>query len=129
MSAIKTEYGRNWAVDRILNGDDHPELQYVLIGSGDSDPVESDTELDMEEYKASVEDTNANIYKVGDLPGTYRVDITVSGGVEVDADTSISEFGIETADQDLVYREVRDPTVISSGERISFEIEVEFVNV
>jgi len=129
MSAIKTEYGRDWAVDRILHGDDYPELQYVLIGSGDSDPVESDTELDMEEYKASVEDTNANIYKVGNLPGTYRVDITVSGGVEVDADTSISEFGIETAEQNLVYREVRDPTVISSGERISFEIEVEFVNV
>ena len=129
MSGIQTEYGRDWAVDRILNGDDVPEIQYVALGSGDTDPVESDTALESEEYQASTEDANANIYKVSDLPGTYRVDVTVSGGVEVDPDTSVSEFGVKTADEDLVYREVRSPTIISGGERISFEIEVEIVNV
>jgi len=129
MSAIQTEYGRDWAVDRILFGDDYPELEYIAIGSGETDPVEGDEELEEQEYVASFEDTNANIYKVDELPGTFRIDITVSGGVEIDADTSISEFGILTAEENLVYRETRDPTVISSGERISFEIETELINV
>ncbi len=129
MSAIQTEYGRDWAVGRILHGDDHPPLEYIAVGSGDSDPVDGDEELEEQEYVASFDDSNANIYTVDELPGTFRVDITVSGGVEVDPDTSISEFGIMTEDENLVYRETRDPTVISSGERISFEIETELINV
>lgn len=128
MPSLKTEHGRDWTVERLLNGDDEVELKYIAVGTGNTDPAEEDVELESEEYETTFDDSNANLYIVGDLPGTYRANITISGGVEVPADTEITEFGIKDENGDLVYREVRSGTTITSGERISFEIEIEVIN-
>ncbi len=128
MSSIVTEFGRNWIVDRIIHGDEYPEQQYIAVGTGDSDPIESDEELEDQVHISSFEDGNANLYVIDEAAGVYRADITISGGIEVDPGTEISEFGILTEDEDLVYRETRDSTTIGSGARISFELEVEFIN-
>ena len=128
MSSIVTEFGRDWVVDRIIQGDEYSEQQYIAVGTGTTDPTEDDIELEEQVYSASFEDANANLYSIDEAAGIYRADITVSGGIEVDPGTEISEFGILTENQDLVYRETRDPTTIGPGGRISFELEVEFIN-
>lgn len=129
MPSLKTEHGRMWSVNRIVNGDSYPELTDIAVGTGTTDPTESDTQLESEEYRTTFSDANANIYVVSGGTGAYRVNVTLSGGTEVLADTSVSEFGIFDANGDLVYRETRSPTTIASGERISFEIEIQLTNV
>jgi len=128
MSSIVTEFGRDWIANRVIHGDEYPEQQYIAVGTGTTDPTELDTELEQQVYSVSFENANANIYTVDEAAGVYRADITISGGIEVDPGTDISEFGILTEDEDLVYRETRDSTTIGSGARISFELEVEFIN-
>lgn len=127
-SSAVTTFGKNYYVNRTVDGDSYPEQTKMVVGSGTTSASESDTSLETLEYEAQFTDANANLYKVASADGVYRANIEISGGVEVPAGTDIAELGIKTSNDDLVYREVRNVTTIRAGERISFEIEIEFIN-
>lgn len=127
-SSAVTNFGRNYIVNRVLDGDGAPEQTKIAVGTGTTTASASDSSMESEEHVSDFSDGNANLYKVAGADGIYRANIEISGGVEVPAGTDVTEFGIKTSNGDLVYREVRNATTVGSGERISFELEIEFIN-
>ena len=129
-SSAVTSYGLDWKVDRILDGDSHPSPDKIAVGTGTKEATESDTSLESQSYEAAFSDIEADIYSVeaGSADGIYRANITVSGDVEVPGGTDITEIGLFDANGNLYYREVRAVTTVGSGERISFEVEVDLIN-
>lgn len=97
-------------------------MDTVAVGDGTSAPNSSDTSLSNNLFEADTTSNNVTIER-GGATGEIRVTIEFTGGVEVPADSDISEFGLKTNTGTLVYREVRDSAVnVASGETKIIEI-------
>jgi len=100
-------------------------LDVVALGTGTATPTETDTSLANEVYRATKSDSNVSIDLSGSEPGEIVARITVSGGTEVSAGTTITEIGL-LGDQDtLLYRETFSGVTIDSGDRKTFEFAIE----
>lgn len=120
MASTFTDDGEEWASEIF-----DQNLGIIAVGTGSSSPTEGDTALDNEIYRASTSDSNVSI-DVGAGVGEVVCQITVSGGTEVPAGTTITEFGLYSLDgNDFLYREVPDTgTTVASGDRRTFEFEL-----
>lgn len=124
MSEIVPDDGKEWLSDRVADGVDPPNA--VAVGIGTAEVSSGDQSLDDEEYRATVDQSNASVSSVDGEP-ELRAQISVAGGTEVDPGTEISELGLFTEDGIMAYREVRDePEVIDDGQRVSFDFRIEF---
>lgn len=123
MAAIIPDVGREYIADRI-------EFFEFAIGTGTTQPTGADTSLETEIYRADSNDTNCT-FEDTSADGEVLAKLTVSGGTEVPANTTVSEFGLFCNDpaNTMVYREVRSGTNVESGARVTFEIELDVVTV
>lgn len=127
MATIIPNVGLDWVANNSVPSKEVPELQYVAVGTGTTAPAVDDTALESEIYRSDIANSNASITKSSST-GTVRVSITVSGGTEVPAGSDITELGVFTESDDLIYREVRNTITIKNGERITFEFTIGFAN-
>lgn len=137
MATITPDEGLEFTADRIIGAPEMEgwELWQVAVGTGSTSPQNTDTQLDVEEYRGDRDDSIVSI-EDSSIDGRIIARITISGGTEVPAGTTITEFGLFAADSDnapaddtadaddrLLHREVRDSGVtIDSGDRKTFEI-------
>lgn len=137
MATITPDEGLEFAADRIIGAPevDGWELYQVAVGTGSTSPQNTDTQLAAESYRGNRSDSIVSI-EDSSIDGRIIARITISGGTEVPAGTTVTEFGLfathpnnppddDTADADdrLLHREVRDSGVtIDSGDRKTFEI-------
>lgn len=123
-------------VDEKLLADTSNDLEVfqVAVGDGTTAVSEFNTQLDNELYRANKTFSNLDIVDVS-TEGEFDARITISGGTEVPAGTTLTEFGIflcdpadpppddtEDAKDTLLHREVRSGVTLESGDRKTFEI-------
>jgi len=141
MATLTPDEGLEFTADKLL---DDPsvanwEMYQVAVGSGSANLDNNNTQLDNEEYRANKDDSNISIQD-SSIDGRITVKITISGGTEVPAGTTITEFGIFAVDptdtplptdgttdsKDIIlHRELRGGVTLSSGDRKTFEIPYE----
>lgn len=92
----------------------------VAVGTGTATPTASDTELENEVYRTSTDGPNASVANTS-TDGQLTVTITVSGGTELTAGTAVTELGVFSPDDVLLYRETRPATTIEAGDGVRFE--------
>ncbi len=139
MATITPDEGLEFTAEKLLNDPDIDdwEMYQVAVGSGSGSLDEGNTQLSNEEYRADKDDSNTSI-EDSSVDGRIVVKITVSGGTEIAAGTTITEFGIFAADpadlpaddtEDakdiLLHRELRGGVTLLSGDRKTFEIPYE----
>jgi len=100
-------------------------LDVVALGTGTATPTETDTSLANELYRSTRSDSNVSIDLSGSEPGEIVARITVSGGTEVTAGTTITEIGLFGDQDTLLYRETFSGVTIDSGDRKTFEFAIE----
>lgn len=118
---VITNGGAEFIANRIFT-DPASIADTVAVGDGTSSPSKTDTGLDNELYSG---DTSESIISITDTgtDGVYDVTITVSGGTEVPAGSSLTEVGLFTADGTLVFRDVVAEALVESGDRVTRTIE------
>lgn len=130
MPSMVTDVGRQWIVNRILAGDSYTEQEYVAVGIGVGDVTGDREDLIDEVYRKSKERSDVTIADRLDTDvGKYTARITVSGGFDVPPDAELTEFGIFTQNEELIYLDQREPVQVINGEEVTFEIPVNFLNV
>lgn len=122
--------GRKVAVKRIAT-DTAESLSQIAVGTGSAPFDPSDTALDNEIFRGDVSlDTVAVQAEPADEQ--IRASINVGAGTEVPVDSQITEFGIFSSNDRLVYREVRPPTEdfkLEDGQRVVFQILIDVLGV
>lgn len=117
-----TTLGRNFFEELIVDTSSGREIDTIVVGDGTRSPNVNDTALESTLYEADISSSNVTFDRGGGT-GEIRATIQFTGGTEVPADSFISEFGIKATNGDLVYREVRDNTILTeSGETKVVEI-------
>ncbi len=154
MATITPSEGLEWFVRKSLNesGVVDEKIYDVGVGSGSGSPVLGDTQLDQQEYRTNADSSNVTIENTSPDLGELEVRITINGGTEVPAGTTITEFGlwardpalpqtdftiesgetfpgdIDDANDIMVYREERTGVTIDSGDQKTFLFKIEVVN-
>lgn len=124
MASIIANSGYVLVAERLL-GNTTELLDAVAIGTGTATLTETNTSLANEVYRSTTSDSNVSIDLSGNEPGEIIARITVSGGTEVAAGTTITEIGLFGDQNTLVYRETFDGVTIDSGDRKTFEFAIE----
>jgi hypothetical protein len=125
MPEIIPDDGLEWASQKLLDNNVGEALYIVAVGDGTNSPSPGDTSLQSELYRADDDDSNCTVEPASGT-GDIVARITVSGGNEVPADADITELGLFVSDgSTLLYREVNDAVTVGSGERQTFEFEVQ----
>lgn len=120
------DVGRNVMAD-ILIGDSTTTIDKMGVGTGSTSPSASDTSLDNQVYRASSSDSSVTIARTQNT-GEFEATITVNGGTEVAAGTDITEFGVFTANDVLVYRDTISALTVQAGETVSQTADVDVLN-
>jgi hypothetical protein len=129
MAEIIPDEGLEWASEKLF--DQHSgEFPYVVaVGDGTNSPLPGDSSLQNELYRSTDDDSNCTVETTTSVGGSVAR-ITVSGGGEVPAGAQITELALFVSDgSTLLYREVNDAVEVGSGERQTFEFEVNLVDV
>lgn len=136
MATITPDEGLEFIKDRTLAEPetDGWQMWQVGVGTGTQAVAQTDTQLDNEVYRANNDDSNVAI-EDSSTDGEIVVKITVSGGTEVPAGTSLTEFAIWAVDPNdeptddttdgkdrMLHREVRSGITLESGDRKTFQI-------
>lgn len=136
MATLTPDEGLEFAADKIMENSEVQdwEIFQVAVGSGTANLDNNDTQLANEEYRANKDDSVVDIAD-SSIDGQITVKITISGGTEVPAGTTITEFGIfgidpsdrptdDTTDAKdrLLHRELRAGITLESGDRKTFEL-------
>lgn len=93
----------------------------IAVGTGTTDDAAGDTSLESETYRAQVSDSIVEFRETGGT-GDYEAAIEVGGGLEVPAETEISEIGL-FANGTLVVRDVFAAVTVEAGHRREFTID------
>jgi len=106
---------------------DRPKLYVntIAVGDGTGPVSETDTDMSSELYS-----TNPNAkYAIDGVERGERVyTIVITGGVEVPADSQISEFGLFDDTGSMLYHETRDAITISQGVTQEFRVRFDINN-
>lgn len=115
--------GVNWMVDRALGVGE--ELDHIALGTGTDGVSKSDTSLDDPfPDRVSLNGSEATVSR-GSGTGELACDVTVTGGINVDPDIELTEIGLLTEDNRLVYREVQSSVLIEDGQRLTIQFSVD----
>lgn len=114
--------GTNWIADRATGQSE--ELGYITVGTGTGSVAHDDTELDAPVHEEPIEDGDATASR-GTGDGEIACSVTVVGGIDVAAGTEVTEIGLFTTNNRLVYREVRDGVLIEDVQRVTLQFSVE----
>lgn len=149
MATLTPDEGLEWFVEKSLNESDVvDEIVYdVGVGSGAASLSSTDTQLDVQEHRSNNSDSIVSIVNTSPQDGEIEVKITISGGTEVPAGTTITELGVwardpsladsnfeggsqstNDADDRMVYRELRPGITLASGDRKTFAFTLNVVN-
>jgi hypothetical protein len=142
MATITPDEGLEWLVEKSINDSNVTDerIYSVAVGTGNAALSPSDTQLDQEEHRSTVDDSIVSIEDTSPAVGELTFKITVSGGTEVPAGTSVTEFAVfardpsinsgnvTDSDDTMLYRELRTGVSIESGDRKTFEFDINIVN-
>jgi hypothetical protein len=121
---IITTVGRNYVADRMV-GDTTDAINTIAIGDSTGTVSESDTTLTSEIYRGVVADSNIQIESTTNA-GELNVEITLSAGSDFDdevaAGAEISEFGLLTESNVLVFHEKREILTLENNDTKTFNI-------
>lgn len=124
MAHVIPYVGRDWRRDRTLNENFNEYIDIIAVGTGSASPSRTDTQLEVEEYRASKSDSSVGIEATSNT-GEIRCTVSITGGTEVSSGSEIREFGLFSSGGTLLYREVRDSAVtVDSGDTKTFEFRV-----
>lgn len=114
------------AIEQVLVDDSYTEtLNTIAVGNGTDSPSSTDTSLTNILYEADTSGTNVSASAASGA-GEIKYTIEVTGGTEVPADSSLTEFGVKMSDDTLVYYEVKSAGIdVGSGETKLIEIRVQ----
>lgn len=128
MASVITDEGHNWLKDKVVNQEAGEKMYIVAVGDGTASPTASDTSLANELYRANDDDSNCVVTSTSNV-GEVQFRITLSGGTEVPAGSTITEFGVFTSGtNELIYRETRSGVTMDSGDRKTFEGNLTFTD-
>jgi len=120
MTSVVPKEGLDWYRDKSFNNVADTRPYIVAVGTGTTAVSSSDTSLDTFEYESNDDNGNCTVGPTSSV-GEYEFKISVTGGMEVPADTDITEIGIKTDGANyFLYREVRSAVTVPSGERVTF---------
>lgn len=127
---VVTDVGRGFVADAIL-GLSTEELTTIAIGDATGDVFPEDTTLDSELYRETKSGADVTIEPTSSV-GDIRLKITVTAGTEstddIPANSEISEFGILTNNDTLLYHEKRESIVtLENNDRKTFDIPLTIV--
>lgn len=126
MSSITTDFGLDWLLDSAFN-ETNVVLETVAIGGGDTtNDLDQDT-LNDEIARFDLSDPNVSFGATSDA-GEFVLKVTVSGGVEVPAGSTITEIAMFLSNDELFYVEGDKNIDVDSGERITIESSTVVVN-
>jgi sulfate adenylyltransferase subunit 1 (EFTu-like GTPase family) len=114
-----TNEGLEWYRDLSLDGGE--TINEVKIGSGTNTESTTATSLGAVEYSATNSSTDVEIQE-GANTNEYVCNITVTGGLEVDAGTDITEFGVFSSDGKLIAIDNFTSVTVSSGVTEAFSM-------
>ncbi len=92
-------------------------IDEVAVGNGDTTPETTDTSLDNELFRSTI-DSVANVTQLS--ADTVQATITVIGADSVAADATLSEVGLFD-DGQMVYRETITPIVVGAGQSVQLQ--------
>lgn len=135
MATVTPDEALDWFRAKSINAVSNGEHIYeVGVGSGSTSVTSADTQLDVEEHRSNRDNNNVTIEETS-TTGEMSVKISVSGGTEVPAGTTITEFGVWAIHPDnapggpnndaadtMIHREVRAGVTLEAGDRKTFEI-------
>lgn len=125
--AVVPEDGVDWVADRCIGTEE--DLGYIALGSGTEDVSKDDDGLsELDAPQVSIESRNASVSRSA-TTGMLACSVTVVGGEEVDPGMEITELGLFTESDRLVYREVRDSVLIEENQRVTIQFDVTFESV
>lgn len=119
MSSITTDSGLSWLVDFAAEQTD-VAFQSVAVGSGDTQGSLDQSALNDELYRSDISESNSSVESTTDV-GEIIIKITVSGGTEVPAGSTITEIALFLSDDTIFYLESEKNVTVESGERITLE--------
>lgn len=115
MPEIITDSGREWCSEKLAN-EVSSTLNTVAVGDGTTDPQSGDSSLENRLHEETTSSSTVVIETSGNT-GEIEFRISISGGTEVPAGSSITEIGVKTSSGILVWRGTRDALVIDDGDR------------
>lgn len=126
--ATLTTNGLEWLIDRAVGEADKTQL-VVAVGTGTTAPADDDTSLENEVYRAKDGDEDAAVFNNATDPWLVA-EIEVTGGLDVPANTEISELGFFAEDNSnnevLVYRGIREPVPVENGQTRTLQMRIIF---
>lgn len=124
MTYVYTNNGLDFVEQATTDSSFSSVLNTVAVGDGTAAPSETDTSLTNQLYEETDAASNITIERPAQAGvGEMRATITITGGTEVPAGSSITEFGLKADNGTLVYKEVRSsPIDLPSGVTKSIEI-------
>lgn len=116
---LVTDDGIGYLLRRLLPGGDGTQsITTVVLGTGRTPAEPSDSSME----RALDERTRSTVAASHQGNRVYFA-LDVTGGDDVPANSSITEFGLLSEREDtLVYRIVREPVIIPDGDTVRFEV-------
>lgn len=126
---ILTTNGLNYVANRVI-GETTAVINAIAIGSGTGTVSASDTTLANEIYRGYASDSNVALTQTSNI-GEVRAEITISAGSdsddEVAAGAGISEFGLFTDTNILVFHEKRAVLTLKNNDTKTFNIPLNII--
>lgn len=123
-----TDDGIEW-IGQYLAGKAPGPLDTMAVGTGTGAEAATATELQSETYRATITDSVVEfVQDSGDATIQYAV-IELTGGLELPADTGITEVGVfttATTPETLVWYDVSSPVPFPSGSKNKLIIPMDF---
>lgn len=117
-----TNEGEKWYAEIAADN-----IQYVAAGTGSKSYSDNDTSLDNEVLRTDVSKLPAVVF-ADTSENELVASITIAGGTDVPAGTTIRELALISTDSDFVYRDVLDnPITFDAGLKrtLRFSIDLE----
>lgn len=113
-------------LDDYLYGRESDPIDTIAVGTGDSPESTEDKALSNEVYRSDVTNENVRFPEVPDTTSSTYASIDVVGGLEVPAETEITEVGVFIGGQNvLIYRDVRNPVTVESGVEVTLRLRLD----
>ena len=113
---VETDAGLEAVSDHLVGG----FVDTMAIGTGDTAPTATDTQLENEVFRATTGDAPLNWIDDPDTPGRYEAKLTVVGGDEINAGRQITEAALIISSTDTLYsRDTFGVKEVAAGEGIT----------
>lgn len=122
---VLTDDGREY-LDDYLYGRQTAPIDTIAVGTGDEPESYENSTLANEVYRSDVTNSNVRFPSVPDTSSSTFASIDIRGGLEVPADSEITEVGVFIGGEDvLVFRDVRSSVTVESGVEVTLRLRID----